>query len=438
MILSFDFGTRFTQACAARTSPSTGVAPPGSAIANVRSCDAGRSGVLSGALSSDAVGAAMAWPATISGAGTGGVGSQPMPPALAHVKKIPETRLLARDTRIRFTMALTRYVRGTFAVAIFVCFGGAASCDGGSAGSSGAAPIASSAAAPPSASAPASASTGDAREPDDDIKPVYPQTNEPPDPIAEKYCHVTYEVAETKRKSCCPALSFTPFLPTSECVRTLSYALRSKAISIEKSDLDACEAAVRKEAEQCDWGAEVPTSCKDILRGQMNENEACRSSLECKEGLHCAGLRVSAPGKCVPRAKDGQRCGGVADTLASFVSQDPEAKHPLCEGICDRKRCAPAARAGEKCISAVQCGPTALCLDGKCSERPLPKAGEACLGKLCEKGAVCAKDKCVAEKRLAEVCTTDDECRSHFCEGASAGKEGKCAMRCQAIPKSVK
>ncbi len=293
---------------------------------------------------------------------------------------------------------------------------------------------------PPSGSAPSASvsaavastapTTVAARE-DDDIKPVYPQTKDPPDPVAQRYCDLIHERAEAKRKECCPSTPVTPFRPTAECVRTLSYALRASSVAIDKAALDACDAAVTEASKRCDWGGTLPAACEGLIAGTVAEKALCRSSLECKEGLFCAGLGATKPGTCQRPGGNDAPCGGNVDTLAAFVRQEAERAHPTCEGYCARRRCATVAAAGQTCASSLQCGKGGRCAGGKCTNAPLPKAGEPCPDKVCGDGLSCIKDRCVVEKRIDEACSADAECRSKLCE--KKGAEGKCAVSCAII-----
>ena len=280
--------------------------------------------------------------------------------------------------------------------------------------------------ASPALSVPSAASsTEEAAE--EDVKPVYPQTSDPPLPQAQKYCDLAYELAEQKRKECCPNVSFFPVRPTEECVRTLSYALRSGAVALSDADLSTCEAAVTSAAKACDWGGAWPDGCLGIVHGTREERGECRSSLECKEGMFCAGLGVSKPGKCNPSLPDGAKCGGVVDSLASFIKQDPERVNSPCKGTCNRRICAPRLKAGDACQSGLQCVAGARCAEGKCTEGPLPKEGP-CEGGSCAEGSRCVDKQCVKELRIGDACTSAGACRSGSCE------KGVCTMKCSLMP----
>ncbi|MFO0549382.1 MAG: hypothetical protein U0271_13400 [Polyangiaceae bacterium] len=275
----------------------------------------------------------------------------------------------------------------------------------------------------------AAATSASARADDDGDKPVYPVTNDPPDPVAERYCSLVHDASEESRRACCPDMQFTSFRPTGECVRTLSYALRSGAVAIDKGALEACDAAISAAAKVCDWGGELPAACVGIVRGTREKSNGCRSSLECKAGLYCAGLTITKPGTCAAPMPIGQPCG-LVDTLAPLVVEDAEREHPQCDGVCLR-RCSALVAMGGACTTSLQCGPGHTCVGGHCSDAPLPKAGERCVGGACAAGHRCVQDKCVVERRIGESCASDGECRSGFCEGT--GDAGRCAMRCQII-----
>ena len=287
----------------------------------------------------------------------------------------------------------------------------------------------------PAGSASARASASVELDEDDDVKPVYPQTNDPPDPRATKYCDLVHELPETKRKECCPQTPVSMFRPTKECVRTLTYALGSKAVTLDTAELDVCEKAIREDAEKCDWGGVLPAACEGLLKGQVGEKDVCRSALECKSGLECRGLGATSPGKCMPPRPVGAACGGVADTLGAFTRQDADRGHEPCEGHCQRRRCVKAAAVGEKCDSETLCARGLRCEQQKCVDAPAPGDGQPCT-ESCAHGFSCISGKCAPPRRLGEQCAADGDCRSLSCakEGADAGK---CVVKCvDKLPKT--
>lgn len=265
------------------------------------------------------------------------------------------------------------------------------------------------------------------RAPDDEGQPVYPPSKAPPDPLAEKYCDLVHEAGERKRKECCPKTQVFSYGPTAECVRTLSSALQSGAISFKEGGLDACEASVLEEAKQCDWGGEMTSACKGIFVGLRAANETCRSSLECISPHYCRGLGTSKAGVCAAPDSVGARCGLPVESLAAFVHQDAEQDHPSCDGVCFRGRCAAIVQDGGVCTAALQCAPGHDCQEGRCVTPKAPTLGTKCSVGGCAKGHRCSDGACVVERRIGESCSTDGDCRSGACEG------GKCTMRCTLV-----
>lgn len=291
-----------------------------------------------------------------------------------------------------------------------------------------------SASASATASAAASASAAEAPAADR-IQPVYPIDNQPPLPLAERYCNTVRGIPEKRRDACCPSIGVPS--PTGECIRTLSSALRSGAVTLDAADLDACAAAVTRETAGCDWvtsvGSPTVAACLGILKGTLKEGARCRSNLECEEGMRCRGLGATRPGKCGPPLPARSICNIATDSLAVFAGQDDyERHHPECAGHCARKHCFDAVAVGAACAASHECGPKARCVAGKCAEGPLPAAGQACTD-VCAAGARCSKGKCVALRGEAESCEDDAECRAR-CERGDGGKTGKCAAQCPSFP----
>jgi hypothetical protein len=286
-----------------------------------------------------------------------------------------------------------------------------------------------------SASASASARVEDPGESSDEVRPVYPFENKPPMPLAEEYCNAVRETPKKRRQECCPNAG--AYAPTGECIRTLSFALRSGAVTLDKADVDACAAAVARETAGCDWVTSVGSrnvgACLGILRGTLKEGALCRSNLECEEGLRCRGLSAVIPGHCAaPQAKGGL-CNVAVDSLASFTGQDDfEGHHPECTGSCARRRCQDAVAVGAPCTASFECGPNHHCAAQKCVAGPLPLAGQPCTD-ACAPSVRCLKGTCVTPKGGGEACESDAECRGR-CDRGDGGKAGQCAGDCPRLP----
>ena len=288
-----------------------------------------------------------------------------------------------------------------------------------------------SAAASTPAPAPAASGLPEDEGGGDAIRPVYPIDNLPPVPLAEQYCNAVRATPLKRRFACCP--NFGSFAPTAECIRTLSSALRSGAVSLAAADVEACAAAVTKETEGCDWvtsvGGPTTAACLGIIKGTLKEGALCRSNLECTEGMRCRGLGATRPGRCGAPLPSGAMCNISTDSLAAFSGQDDvDRRHPECAGHCGHMRCVDAPGPGGACISSSMCGAKAYCAGGKCVEGPPPGPGQACTD-VCAPGSRCWKGKCMAPKAGGESCEEDGECRSR-CERPDGGKTGTCTGDC--------
>jgi hypothetical protein len=244
----------------------------------------------------------------------------------------------------------------------------------------------------------------------DDVSPVYPTSSRAVDPVAVRFCTAIHEVPEARRAACCAEAPGVVF--TGECVRTLSFAMASGAVTVDPAAVDRCVAAVDAAYAGCDWpgpfAPPVPAACEGILVGTLASGARCRSSLECAGGLRCAGVGPTTMGRCAAARADGERCGGSADALASSTRQsDLDAQHPECAGFCQRAKCAPIARIGAECTHPAQCGRGASCTAGKCA----PAASVA------------------SRKPAGAACANDFECRGG-CLREPGHARGTCGMKC--------
>ena len=278
----------------------------------------------------------------------------------------------------------------------------------------------------------ADASAGEAA-PDDEIRAVYPTDAGPPDPLVRKLCGTLHDFPEQQRATCC---NTTPGLVlTSECTRTLTAAVVSRAVTIAAADVDACTMAIQTVYDGCVWVGpfppEVPTACLGVVKGKLAAGKRCRSSLECADGMRCHGAGPTTVGKCGVGSADGEKCGGSADALAGYVRQnDIDVRHPECKGWCNRTKCAAKVPAGGPCSLGSACGEGMLCVTGKCTEAVPAAVGQPCPGDACANGALCIKGMCVAKKAVGAACTNDFECLGG-CIKSDAGKS-VCGAKCNA------
>jgi hypothetical protein len=265
----------------------------------------------------------------------------------------------------------------------------------------------------------------------DAVRPVYPEDVKP-EPIAVKLCEALHANPEKARAACCseqPA-----FTPTSECIRVVSGALQLKAVTLDVAAVDRCVADLEKAYAGCDWVGShkivPPESCDLVFRGTLPEGKRCRSSLECLDGLHCAGVGPTDAGRCKAPADDNSACGVAVDVLERYTrQQNPERKHAACRGICDRQRCVAQPPVGAPCKASISCGPDRACVADKCAPARHQKVGEACADGECDKGLYCIKGKCVGPQPAGAECSTEFECIG-ACLVSDGGTKGKCGRRC--------
>jgi hypothetical protein len=313
--------------------------------------------------------------------------------------------------------------------------------DGSLASSSASAQASSAKAGPPADGAPPAASGPDRSSPDLGVHPVYPALTGPPNPLAERLCDALHGLPGRRRGECCSS----PPAPgiAGECVRNLTGALASGAVTVASTDVDRCLEATTLAHAGCDWVAPFPRdlppppACLGIVKGTLKVGAGCRSSLECGQGARCLGAGPTTPGRCGPPAPVGP-CGSAVDVLAIYTRQDNFAQeHPDCVGFCSRGRCEPFVAAGSECKFNGACGPNAHCEKGRCAPGEHGKLGEKCLGTRCAPGLHCVKETCIAPRREGDACDEDGECRGtcvHDADGAGGGS-GRCKASCVASPR---
>ncbi|MCB9787621.1 MAG: hypothetical protein H6744_13145 [Deltaproteobacteria bacterium] len=193
-------------------------------------------------------------------------------------------------------------------------------------------------------------------------------------PLAARLCEALHTLPARRRAACSERKSLG-YLVTGDCTAMLSAALAQGALKLSESSVTACENAMSEAYAGCDWmgplPASVPTACDGILSGGLSAGRTCRSALECSPGLACRGLAPTTPGVCAPPAHRGHACQTGIDPLAALTRQHSAAHtHPECEGYCAHHRCQDATAANAPCRTNLECGPTAHCAAGACTEDP--------------------------------------------------------------------
>jgi hypothetical protein len=288
---------------------------------------------------------------------------------------------------------------------------------------------ASASASSPDAAALASASGGKG---EDEVRPVYPLLKGEPEPAARKLCAALHEVPARAKAACCQGTSGSSL--ASLCEGVVTAALRAGAVTIEAEAIDRCAAAMDQAHQGCEWvtplSSPVAPECEGLVRGRLAENDVCRSSLECADGLRCHGAGPTSTGRCGKPAAGGS-CNTGVDVLATYARQDGYDKaHPECTGVCSQHRCQPALALGEACKSSAACGPGVRCVAGHCAAKAPGAEGEKCADVLdCASGLHCTGGVCKAKGGEGAVCERDLDCRAS-CLKAKGQARGVCGHRC--------
>jgi hypothetical protein len=250
-----------------------------------------------------------------------------------------------------------------------------------------------------------------------------------PDPAVQRLCGVLQGLPERRKAECCSTSSSVGL--ATACASELGRAVRDGAVSVDPADVDRCAADAAHALEGCDWVTPYlpapPPSCRGIVRGRRAAGAACRSSLECRDGFHCAA------GACAPPGDAGASCSGAPDPLTTAARQIGDARHPECKGYCFRGRCTAPVLTGGACAADQQCAAGTHCVAHRCVDGPRPTLGEPCDGSTCDGGLVCIAGRCAPPQDVGAPCTEPAACRA-TCVGATPDRPGTCATKCSAWP----
>lgn len=263
------------------------------------------------------------------------------------------------------------------------------------------------------------------------------------DPLAGRLCDALHRVPARALAGCCGVTNEAATPPDRApatpdradlCTRRLSALVRDGALSLDPAALSRCEQAIVERVRGCDWVTPLATvavpACAGLVHGMRDAGAPCRSALECKDGLACVGSGVE--GRCTEPAPDGSACRPQRDELAGLTGQDDilAARHPICAGACQSRRCVPRVALGGACTSRAACGPAARCAAGVCVAGATAALGEPCDGgSPCAPGASCRDGHCAALKKTGEACAGPNECAAS-CVTPPGSREGLCGPRC--------
>lgn len=180
--------------------------------------------------------------------------------------------------------------------------------------------------------------------------------------------------------------------------------------------------------------------CDRVLIGLAGEGQACRFSVECKDGLACEGYSVGVDGTCRKPPKVGAACTG--QRFSSILNEAvAEKHHPACTGDawCDGKTCQPHVASGKPCPGPLACGGGQSCVVGRCGKlggagAPCTTPSDCTLNSWCDHSADAGIGVCADKLPAGAVCRVPEACKGR-CDFPKEGEEaarkiGHCAEVC--------
>ena len=238
-------------------------------------------------------------------------------------------------------------------------------------------------------------------------------------------------------------------MPLEECYFVLRDGVVAGRLSFDASAAQKCvDAASKAKVAQRGVHLAVPDidelpECRTIVAPKQDLDQACRSSLECKQDLTCIGAIDKKDGACkkIP-TKAGEPCDGSLLRLhdlghhrncgPGLTCDAPDAKTP-------KPVCRAAVTSGGACHDSDECDEGLACHAGKCDGNGPADVGGACEDDAddCKDGLYCKRDKgkklgaCAAKLPAGAACSDVFECRGECKKTPPAGKaDGTCAAIC--------
>jgi hypothetical protein len=275
---------------------------------------------------------------------------------------------------------------------------------------------------------------------------------------ASAFCTAAYSAdLERLRTKCAPgdleASQGLTRVAANMCARDMSLATARGRVTFDQGAADKCVDMLRRAP--LNQSSEADTifthaPCDRVLVGTQGEDDPCRFSVECKDGLACVGYRIGGEGICKkpPRLKETCARQPFGTTLNETAAS---LHHPACVrgAWCDGGTCKPRVTTGKACTSGLECADGLACVTGKCGAR-VP-AGGACVhesdcvfGLRCDRsggagapplnGTVDAGGgRCAVKRPEGESCTSFDDCKGRCDLPKSTGgvrAPGRCVSVC--------
>jgi hypothetical protein len=230
--------------------------------------------------------------------------------------------------------------------------------------------------------------------------------------------------------------------PITECKSTIVAGVTGKRLSFDATAAAACVKAAQS-ANKSGGAGEIVVpdldevdACKAIVSGLQDESAVCHSSLECKQGLTCIGVKGPDFGKCqkLP-SKAGDACDAVFLKLHDLGHRARCATGLACDPL--DSVCRAAVAANGACRDSAQCAAGLQCHAGKCDNNPPAVEGGACdddtddcaKGFFCKEGAGTTAGTCAAKKAAGAKCASPEECKGE-CRIDDGKSDGTCASFC--------
>lgn len=237
-------------------------------------------------------------------------------------------------------------------------------------------------------------------------------TEEPPDPLrnAQGFCQ------EWAKAACQPSVVENCDTEKDDCIATQSQFCETIVPEeYSRRKASACLSAVKTAYRDAKLtGDEVQivrylaAPCDQLSSGTRDAGESCNSNDECDTslGFACITKLGSSDGICEKPdvVGPGQACDGDAE---------------VCEEgyFCNGDNCVAYEELGEACDGDYECAPEHRCVAPAASG-----AGGAGGGSGEAEPAVCTE-----RAGLNDVCTSDDDCQTHYCYKETGATEGECA-----------
>ena len=309
--------------------------------------------------------------------------------------------------------------------------------------------------------------------------------------LVDAYCEAAWQCSTDRRELAdsarlfwgrfgslerCKANAHIPEAEFSGMLHGIEFSAQEERVIIDRAYTTACKDDLRDRICANEEPSQTPSSCLQLLNGQVDEEEPCLSVVDCSGELTCRRPPDSGEcfGQCLPRESDDETCGGDICEADEFCEKDWANLSESCVALkeenhqCDaHKECESDLACSdfiEECVPFEVSGPGGACtygetfctpgyrcipsqsgleitdLSGSCAV--LGNPGDPCIDtRDCRSGQHCRLDtqhevtteeeahqigECtVLPLGIGEDCSTDSQCGSANCqEGSCRNPDG--------------